>query len=167
MIIGKGIPSPHGLRLIIGIHEGFLPFPVGDGLFKYTSDCFDHNYRESNPRLFLRQKHRLCYQCDGCIRTHPRDDRNVFAKAPVGRWFGTESVTREIVDATIIWQAHTLAQQSCHISLLHSPWIWSWHQFWPWSLVAITLTVAIGSVDNSLHPCPSRTTVDWEFSKNR
>ena len=40
MIIGKGIPSPHGLRLIIGIHEGFLPFPVGDGLFKYTSDCF-------------------------------------------------------------------------------------------------------------------------------
>ena len=40
MIIGKGILSPHGLRLIIGIHEGFLPFPVGDGLFKYTSDCF-------------------------------------------------------------------------------------------------------------------------------
>ena len=125
--------------------------------------CIDHNYRESNPRLFLGQKHRLCYQCDGCIRTHPRDDRNVSAKAPVGRWLGTELVTRETVDATIIWQAHTLAQQSCHISLLHSPWIWSWHQFWPWSLVAITLTVAMGSVNNSLHPCPSRTTMDWEF----
>lgn len=40
MIIGKRIPSPRGLRLIIGIHEGFLPFPVGDGLFEYTLDCF-------------------------------------------------------------------------------------------------------------------------------
>ena len=40
MIIEKRIPSPHGLWLIIGIHEGFLPFPVGDDLFKYTSDCF-------------------------------------------------------------------------------------------------------------------------------
>ena len=40
MTIVKGIPSPHGLRLIIGIHEGFLPFPVEDGLFKYTLDCF-------------------------------------------------------------------------------------------------------------------------------
>ena len=40
MIIGKRIPSPHGLRLIIGIHEGFLPFPVGGDLCKYTSDCF-------------------------------------------------------------------------------------------------------------------------------
>lgn len=161
MIIGKGIPSPHGLRFVIGIHEGFLPFPVGDSLFKYTSDW------EWNPRLFFGQKHRLCYQRDGCIRPHPRDDRNVFAKAPVGRWLGTESVTREIVDATIIWQAHTLAKQSCHISLSHSPWIWSWHQFWPWSLVAITLIVAMGSVDNSLHSCPSRTTMDWKFSKNR
>ena len=40
MIIGKRIPSPHGLRLINGIHKEFLPFPVGDGLFTYTSDCF-------------------------------------------------------------------------------------------------------------------------------
>ena len=40
MIIEKRIPSPHGLWLIIGINEGFLPFPVGDDLFKYTSDCF-------------------------------------------------------------------------------------------------------------------------------
>ena len=34
-----GSPSPHGVRFIIGIHQGFLPFPVGDVLFKDTSDA--------------------------------------------------------------------------------------------------------------------------------
>ena len=41
IILGQGIPSPHGVRLIISIHEGFLPFPVSDGLFKDTSDGFE------------------------------------------------------------------------------------------------------------------------------
>ena len=37
-ILGQVIPSPHGVRFIISIHQGFLPFPVGDSLFKDTSD---------------------------------------------------------------------------------------------------------------------------------
>ena len=40
MIIGKWSPSPHGLRLIICIHEGFLLFLVGDALLEYVSDYF-------------------------------------------------------------------------------------------------------------------------------
>ena len=38
-VFGQGIPSPHGVWFIIGIHQGFLPFPVGDGLFKDASDA--------------------------------------------------------------------------------------------------------------------------------
>ena len=37
-VLGQGIPSPHSVRFIISIHQGFLPFPVGDILFKDTSD---------------------------------------------------------------------------------------------------------------------------------
>ena len=37
-ILGQGIPSPHGVRFVIVIHQGFLPFPVGDSLFKDTLD---------------------------------------------------------------------------------------------------------------------------------
>ena len=37
-ILGQGIPSPHGVRFVISIHQGFLPFPVGDSLFIDTSD---------------------------------------------------------------------------------------------------------------------------------
>ena len=37
-ILGQGIPSPHGVRFVISIHQGFLPFPVGDSLFKDTLD---------------------------------------------------------------------------------------------------------------------------------
>ena len=35
-ILEQGIPSPHGVRFVISIHQGFLPFPVGDTLFKDT-----------------------------------------------------------------------------------------------------------------------------------
>ena len=37
-MVRQRIPSPHGVWFIIGIHQGFLPFPVGDGLFKNASD---------------------------------------------------------------------------------------------------------------------------------
>ena len=37
-ILEQGIPSPHGVRFVISIHQGFLPFPVGDTLFKDTLD---------------------------------------------------------------------------------------------------------------------------------
>ena len=37
-VFGQRIPSPHGVWFIIRIHQGFLPFPVGDGLFKNASD---------------------------------------------------------------------------------------------------------------------------------
>ena len=37
-ILGQGVPSQHGMRPVVSIHQGFLPFPVGDGLFKDTSD---------------------------------------------------------------------------------------------------------------------------------
>ena len=37
-VLGQGIPSPHDVRFIIGIHQGFLLFPVGDSLFKDMSD---------------------------------------------------------------------------------------------------------------------------------
>ena len=37
-IVRQRIPSLHGVWFIIGIHQGFLPFPVGDGLFKNASD---------------------------------------------------------------------------------------------------------------------------------
>ena len=37
-VFGQGIASPHGVLFIISIHQGFLPFPVGDGLCKDTSD---------------------------------------------------------------------------------------------------------------------------------
>ena len=38
-VFGQGIPSPHSVRFIIGIQQGCLPFPVGDSLFKDTSDA--------------------------------------------------------------------------------------------------------------------------------
>ena len=38
-VFGQGLPSPHSVRFIISIHQGFLPFPVGDGLFKNASDA--------------------------------------------------------------------------------------------------------------------------------
>ena len=38
-VFGQGFPSPHGVRFIISIHQGFLPFPVGDGLLKNASDA--------------------------------------------------------------------------------------------------------------------------------
>ena len=37
-MVRQRIPSPHGVWFIIGIDQGFLPFPVGDGLFKNASD---------------------------------------------------------------------------------------------------------------------------------
>ena len=37
-VFGPRIPSPRSVRFIISIHQGFLPFPVGDSLFKDTSD---------------------------------------------------------------------------------------------------------------------------------
>ena len=37
-ILGQGIPSPYVVRFVIGIHQGLLPFPVGDSLFKDTLD---------------------------------------------------------------------------------------------------------------------------------
>ena len=37
-MVRQRIPSPHGVRFNIGIHQGFLPFPVGHGLFKNASD---------------------------------------------------------------------------------------------------------------------------------
>ena len=37
-ILEQGIPSPHGVRFVISIHRGFLPFPVGDTLFKDSLD---------------------------------------------------------------------------------------------------------------------------------
>ena len=36
-VFGQRVPSPHGVRFIIRVHQGFLPFLVGDGLFKDTS----------------------------------------------------------------------------------------------------------------------------------
>ena len=37
-MVRQRIPSPHGVWFIIGIHQVFLPFSVGDGLFKNASD---------------------------------------------------------------------------------------------------------------------------------
>ena len=37
-VFGQGVPSPHGVRFIIDIHQGLLPFPVGKGLIKNASD---------------------------------------------------------------------------------------------------------------------------------
>ena len=37
-ILGQGIPSPHGVRFVVGVHQGFLPFSVGDSLFKDALD---------------------------------------------------------------------------------------------------------------------------------
>ena len=34
-----GIPSPHGMRFIIGIHQGYIPFSVGHPLFKDMKDA--------------------------------------------------------------------------------------------------------------------------------
>ena len=38
-MVRQRIPSPHGVWFIIGIDQGFLPFPIGDGLFKNASDA--------------------------------------------------------------------------------------------------------------------------------
>ena len=27
-VLGQGVPSPHGVRFIISIHQGFMPFQV-------------------------------------------------------------------------------------------------------------------------------------------
>ena len=37
-MVRQRIPSPHGMRFIIGIQQGCLPFPTGDGLFENASD---------------------------------------------------------------------------------------------------------------------------------
>ena len=37
-ILGQGIPSPPGVRFVVGVHQGFLPFSVGDSLFKDALD---------------------------------------------------------------------------------------------------------------------------------
>ena len=37
-VLGQGVPSPHDVRFVIGIHQGRLPFPVGDRLLEDTSD---------------------------------------------------------------------------------------------------------------------------------
>ena len=34
-----GSPSPHGMRFIIGVHQGYIPFPLGHGLFKDMYDA--------------------------------------------------------------------------------------------------------------------------------
>ena len=83
-ILRQGIPSHCGVRLIISIHKGFLPFPVGDGCSKIRRTVL-HSLQlsGSNPGFFLEQTPRLCHQCNGCIRPDPRDDRTVFAKARV------------------------------------------------------------------------------------
>ena len=38
-VFGQGVPSPHGVRFIIRVHQGFLPLPVGESLFKDASDA--------------------------------------------------------------------------------------------------------------------------------
>ena len=37
-MVRQRIPNPHGMRFIIGIQQGCLPFPTGDGLFENASD---------------------------------------------------------------------------------------------------------------------------------
>ena len=32
------IPSPHGMWFIIGMQQGYIPFPTGDRLFENASD---------------------------------------------------------------------------------------------------------------------------------
>ena len=34
-----GSPSPHGMRFIIGVHQGHIPFPLGHGLFQDMYDA--------------------------------------------------------------------------------------------------------------------------------
>ena len=111
------------------------------------------------PGLCLRQTRRLCHRCIGCIRPDPKDDRIVFAKVRVGHslWERVGNTLEYRRNQPLIWQARTWAQQLCPTPRF--PWRWSWHQLRPWLLVAITLTVAMGRLDNSLHPCPSRTTI--------
>ena len=65
------------------------------------------------------------------------------------RWaFTWERVgnTLECRRQPLIWQARIRAQL-CQIP--PSPWLWSWHQLRPWSLVAFTLTVVMGRLNNS------------------
>ena len=37
-MVRQRCPSPHGMRFIIGIQSGCLPFPTGDRLFENASD---------------------------------------------------------------------------------------------------------------------------------
>ena len=81
-ILGQGIPSPHGVRFIIGIHQGFLPFSVGDGLFKDTSDGSACTAIIGDPiQAFALGKGVV-------IRPDPRNNHIVFAKEPAGHSLG-------------------------------------------------------------------------------
>ena len=33
------IPNPHGVWFIVGIHQGYIPFPVGHRLFQDMEDA--------------------------------------------------------------------------------------------------------------------------------
>ena len=89
-MVRQRIPIPHGVWFIIGIHQGFLPFPVGDGLFKNASDCaaFVAIIEESNPNLGLGQTHRLRYRYNSCITNDPKADHTVLLQHALGIDFG-------------------------------------------------------------------------------
>ena len=124
--------------------------------------CIHCNYRGFNPGLFPWANASSLSSIQWLHKTWPKRRSHCFCQST--RWALTWDRVGNTLECRhnepLIWQACTRAQQSCQIS--HSPWRWSWHQFWPWSLVAITLTVAMGRLDNSLHPWPSTTTIGYE-----
>ena len=79
-------PSPHGMRFIIGIQPGCLPFPTGDSLFENASDraAFVAVVRGSSPVLDLERMLRLFLPYNSYIKNNPSIDHTVVATARVG-----------------------------------------------------------------------------------
>ena len=75
-VLGQGIASPHSVRFIIGIHQGFLPFPVGDSLFKDTSDGSALTAIIGIQSRPLPSANVSCHQYNDCIRSDPKDEKH-------------------------------------------------------------------------------------------
>ena len=155
------IPSPHGVRFIIRVHQGFLPFLVGDGCSKIRRTCRHWQQLsriQSKPLLSANASSLSSMYWFHKITSKRRSHRFCQSTRWALTWERLGNTLECRRNQPLIWQACTPAQLSCQIPLPRSPWLWSVHQLRPWSFVAMTLTVAMGRLANSLQPCPSRTT---------
>ena len=111
-VLGQGIPSPRSVRFIISIHQGFLPFPVGDGLFKDTSDGSALTAIIGNPVQAF-----VVFVINSMV-AQDLIQKTIASFLPKHQ-LGIDLECRR--NQPLIWQARTRAQLSCQIPLPCSP----------------------------------------------